>query len=464
MNKILCASLFGLALAACANLNTVSRTTTLAVPTDASSNPPQPRNSGVAIHLDAQQRLAFYGSDGKYCAEPSPDALAAYAASLGAGASVPSQGAASLAAAQQSVAASIGLRTQSITLMRDALYRLCEARASGDLSVSETLLLARSQDLTAVVVAVEQLTGAVAANQVVVGGSASSSASASLVANQQLLDNAKKDELAKTNQLAEAEKAKTAQAEKVNTKNGELVAAETKLAEARKNPTPPSAVDLAKLEADVKTAKEALEKEKTALANADAKVELQKELLESSTEVRETIEAAKNAALTNATAATAGTGNFNNGAVVRANVVDAKTAGHIATAVNNMVNRVLDKDYTTDACTTLLTQSQDQKDPALEKTREVCIKLVNAKIDEQRAKAEQQAAKTQIDTARMQIQIGVEDPNTVILRDAMLRKQGFTALLQAWIKKNVGDVAPEIFVDLPRYAASRQKAVGELKP
>src|SRR5689334_17959348 len=87
---------------ACANWNTVDRTTPLEsrqmLPTD---------KQGVAIHLDAQQRLLIYNKDGKYCSEPSPDAMAAYAAGLALSASVPGTGAGSASQNAASTAAAI---------------------------------------------------------------------------------------------------------------------------------------------------------------------------------------------------------------------------------------------------------------------------------------------------------------------------------------------------------------------
>src|SRR5437879_539384 len=122
--------------AACANFETLSRSTHLP-------------HHGRAIHLDAPQRLVYSDKRGHICAEPSPDALQAYASSLGAGISVPSYGAASFAQALQASSGSIGLRTQSITLMRDALYRICEASHNGSLADGDVVqLLERSQDLT----------------------------------------------------------------------------------------------------------------------------------------------------------------------------------------------------------------------------------------------------------------------------------------------------------------------------
>lgn len=150
-------------LVGCANFNTDRSTEIPAKSKDGTDG-----GSGKLVHLDAQQRVVITNGLGSICAEPSPDALAAYASAVGLGGSVPGKGAASIAQALQSTAGSIGLRTQSITLMRDALYRLCEAYSNKVVSpIMMPTLLARSLDLTAVIVAIEQLTGAVAASQVV---------------------------------------------------------------------------------------------------------------------------------------------------------------------------------------------------------------------------------------------------------------------------------------------------------
>jgi len=148
-------------------MNTIDRTTSL----DSTNK------KGKAIHLDIQQRLLVVNAMGKYCAEPSPDAMAAFAAAAGIDASAPTQDAVDAAGSMSSSAASIGLRTQSITLMRDALYRMCEAYGNEMLSKSQVMtLLSRSQDLTAVILATEQLTGAVVAQQAALSGTASADA------------------------------------------------------------------------------------------------------------------------------------------------------------------------------------------------------------------------------------------------------------------------------------------------
>jgi hypothetical protein len=60
-----------LSLSACANFNTIDRTAAL------------PKQA-TAIHLDAPQHLAYADTEGVICAEPTPDALQANIAALGA--------------------------------------------------------------------------------------------------------------------------------------------------------------------------------------------------------------------------------------------------------------------------------------------------------------------------------------------------------------------------------------------
>ncbi len=130
----------------CANFKTIGRSTRLP-------------GGGVAIHLDAAQRVVV-ASDQKYCAEPSPDAIKTFAATLGFELKgLSDEKAAKITAGLQEYITGSGIRTQSTTLMRDALYRICEAYYNGKLKEASVLhLLARSQDLTAVVLAIEQLT------------------------------------------------------------------------------------------------------------------------------------------------------------------------------------------------------------------------------------------------------------------------------------------------------------------
>ena len=73
--------------------------------------------------------------------------------------------------------ASIGLRTQTITVLRDMMYRLCERYLNGATTESEFVTQAgRDRRLIVSVLAIEQLTGAVQPRTVVVGASSHSPA------------------------------------------------------------------------------------------------------------------------------------------------------------------------------------------------------------------------------------------------------------------------------------------------
>ncbi|NTU42208.1 MAG: hypothetical protein HGA78_03985 [Nitrospirales bacterium] len=330
---LLVLSLFSLV--ACANLQTINRSTTL---------PKTDGDGGVAIHLDAQQRLVLVNALGKYCAEPSPDALAAYAASLGLGASIPSQGSASLAQALQSSAGSIGLRTQSITLMRDSLYRICEAYSNNAIGpVQVATLLGRSQDLTAVILAIEQLTGAVAASQVILTGTAGAGASASALSNNQLLAAAREDEVAKQKSLDEATKERDAAKEKADNKQKEI----NEIA-ARKTYADTSDPDHGNCTAELEKKKGELSPLQSQFDAAERQVNTKKELLDKARETRETIEKVRDSALTNAVANTTSAGQFS--IPVQRKELSKESTETIATAVQGMVERVLSKEYTRDAC------------------------------------------------------------------------------------------------------------------
>ena len=322
-------------LSACANLSTVSRTTWL-----------WPLKNR-AIHLDAQQRLVLVRAD-KYCAEPSPDALASYAAALSLSVRKPGAGAVSLAQSLQSNAASIGLRTQSITLMRDALYRMCEASSNGDLNQLEVVaFLRRSQALTAVVLAIEQLTGAVGANQAILTPDANASASANLISNQQLLDQAEQNVQAKQEAVTTAEKTlterKTARETARSTRDQENESAKQGEPKSEETATKKAAVEQANKE--LQTAEDMASKAENNLKRA------QQSLTEAK-EVRDAIRASREAALTNLTAETSSSGQFST--PVQRNLLSTEATKEIATAVKEMVFKVLESDDMDQICLSYL--------------------------------------------------------------------------------------------------------------
>lgn len=139
-------------------------------------------NDGKSRFVDAQQRSILVwqepemrgcGVDGQpcpasnveskfprpiICAEPSPDALVAYAATLAAEGSY-SGASAELNLSTIGAATAIGRRTQSIQLLRDAYYRACEAYISQAID-RETYdsLIRRLNNQSIAYLAIEQIT------------------------------------------------------------------------------------------------------------------------------------------------------------------------------------------------------------------------------------------------------------------------------------------------------------------
>jgi hypothetical protein len=104
--------------------------------------------SNESLSLDAKQRVVLVTERGGkdrnrkvVCAEPSPDALSATAASFSGSAAVTiptpqgqtgsSGGSGGLAGGSSESVASLAMRTQTIQLLRDGYYRLCEAYLNG---------------------------------------------------------------------------------------------------------------------------------------------------------------------------------------------------------------------------------------------------------------------------------------------------------------------------------------------
>lgn len=141
------------------------------------------------------------------CAEPSPDAISAYAAELAGSGILPSGEAIKLAAAFQEGTSFVGLRTQTIQLLRDEMYRLCEDYMNGvDSKAEHELKLRRNQKMRVALLAIEGLTGAVKAPVVAINtkGSAETGRSLSEYTDELTKTNKKIDEL--SNKLAENSK------------------------------------------------------------------------------------------------------------------------------------------------------------------------------------------------------------------------------------------------------------------
>lgn len=144
---------FPLLLAGCANQNSIYRTFSLA--------------NGDSPMIDIRQRAILVAPattkrDLTVCAESSPDAMAALAYELAASTSVSNKGSLDFGMGMHDSAAFTGLRTQSIQLLRDFGYRLCESYLSGAISAPQyDLLMRRFQKNTVALLAIEQLTGTI---------------------------------------------------------------------------------------------------------------------------------------------------------------------------------------------------------------------------------------------------------------------------------------------------------------
>lgn len=165
--RLLCLAAAACGLAACGNLNSIHRTLDTASGTGALIDAKQraiivsQRSDEVTSNEQTSQREKRYIA----CAEPSPDAMSAYAAEFSAELAKSSADggnrSAAIKGALQEAAAFIGMRTPSIQLLRDAMYRTCEAYANGGIDKGQyELAMRRYQRYTVAMMAIEQLTQA----------------------------------------------------------------------------------------------------------------------------------------------------------------------------------------------------------------------------------------------------------------------------------------------------------------
>lgn len=130
------------------------------------------RDGARGVFVDANQRAIFTSpvahpsanmlSRAIVCAEPSPDAITAVSQQFAAAVKGGYQGATGSAEIQNQMAEAVtalGQRTPSIQLLRDAYYRLCEARMDGFITNGTyPVALNRLSDAMVTLLAIEQLT------------------------------------------------------------------------------------------------------------------------------------------------------------------------------------------------------------------------------------------------------------------------------------------------------------------
>ena len=324
----------------CANISTLSRTTALPSKSAGSGSngdgtgPKFNTESGgygsgdIAIHLDAPQRVVL-AKPGFVCSEPSPDALQAYASALGFGINLPGAGGGSAAQALATSAGSIGLRTNAITVLRDHLYNLCLASYNGTITgLDVSQQLRQTQDLALGALAIEQLTGVVTARQVVIGTSASASASTNLIDTKAALNRAREDEQAAKDTLSKATAARAKQQTAVGNTTDALAQEKNDAEKTRLT------AELTRLKTQLAEDQQA---EKTAQVSY---FEAQK--------VTSTIKSNFDTASTSATASAQGKGEFSQGN--DSYKVNADTVKEVSGAVERIVSVIIKKRHLTESC------------------------------------------------------------------------------------------------------------------
>jgi hypothetical protein len=242
-------------LAGCANLTSIHREINV--------------NDGTGVLIDIKQRGVFVvkkttpRGEVIICAEPSPDALSAYAAEFAAKGEVPSSVAVEIAGKIQENAAFTGLRTQSIQLLRDSLYRLCEAYMNGAIDKNQyDLLIRRYQKQTVALLAIEQLTGTLRVPLVTINMQKNSEATP---------DQKKLEDKEKEMKEAEAPKASASEAEKKK-REGKTVALKTKKAGIKNKPSQEDQAAPSSLPAEADTVSQNREQNIYFVANAVQKI------------------------------------------------------------------------------------------------------------------------------------------------------------------------------------------------
>nr|VFK61915.1 MAG: hypothetical protein BECKTC1821F_GA0114240_10656 [Candidatus Kentron sp. TC] len=348
----------GITLSGCAYLNTYNNEMDL---------------KGKSVAMDMKQRVIYSqerftrqrDKEGKpimqlvMCAEPSPDALSAYAASIGLGVNTNTGQTANLAAGGAETSAFTGLRTQSIQLLRDAMYRLCEGYASGAVTEDDYAAMQRRYQSTMMgLIAIEQLTGPVLAGQALLTsaatGQAGASASDTVVDKaQEHLDAAKEKHLTTQTRVDE----KTTQYNNAKTERDKLKY-ELSQKEAEDKP---NNEEITRLQQEISNADNTIQGKKDELNDAKRR---ERDAHEGKREAKDALRKAQ--AKVSSSASTAGSLS----AIANAS---ANSAQHLTEGVVNIVAEI-NESYTKDACLILLSRSmetlhQPGKDPGFFKNR-----------------------------------------------------------------------------------------------
>lgn len=175
----------------------------------------------IARRPDPQSRPGLIAPHSIVCAEPSPDVATALATSFGAGISVLGEGSGALSAEAAEGVVQLSERTAAIQLMRDQMYRACEAYANGAITgTNYSLLMSQITSTMVTLLLGETAGGAFGRTLAALGSKASATASASLAGLPLKMDEIN----GATQQLADAELKVSNAKEKVATTNASTTA------------------------------------------------------------------------------------------------------------------------------------------------------------------------------------------------------------------------------------------------
>jgi hypothetical protein len=220
---------FILATTGCANLNSIHQESEFS------------KDNGGAVFIDAKQRsvisnpVPVTGKNAieyqlRICSEAAPDVFSAFATSAAAKAAVNPvektvQGMFGLTSAESAATIS---RTQTINMLREAMFRTCERYLNGAIDKDELVVqAARDQRVMVSILAIEQLTGVYTPAIVALTTEAKASASGPTAENLKLIDDVKKEAEKATAEANQADQEAKQAEEKAQQANNEATTAET---------------------------------------------------------------------------------------------------------------------------------------------------------------------------------------------------------------------------------------------
>lgn len=342
-----------------------SRANTMGKAADATSSAPPLDSAGTLASGEAPSPGPV-DKEIVICAEPSPDAISALSSSLNTSGSFslsdPSgkeiAAALAIALAQTEAAGYVGLRTQTIQLLRDGMYRLCEGYANAALTRHDyTRLQRRYQNTMLALLAIEQLTGAVATRQVTLDPKAAAVAGETLQTLQKELVEAMKTKVDKDQALADAKAA----AEKADAK---VVAAQNELKQCG------DCAQKSALESAVAEAEKEQKVAATALAKATLEANNQNALV-----ARLETAVKSSAVALNAYASGTSTGAGHDLTETNRTVVSAALADSLGNTVRKIVYGTVIGSFAIEECMTAPRSTGQQSEISLEFARQFCADM-----------------------------------------------------------------------------------------